>query len=86
MHHPIVAWVQENRHGRSGDERARIDRPHIGLHEAEAPHRLMHGRDATAPERLDGGSLRPLDLASHDAEFGHHRSSRPRGLRLGRRR
>ena len=31
----------------------------------------MHGRDAIASERLDGGAFRALDLASDDAEFGH---------------
>src|SRR3984957_11887586 len=46
VHHPIVAGVQENRDRRAGDERARKDRPHIGLHQPDAPHRLMHGRDA----------------------------------------
>ena len=74
--------MQENRDRRSGDERARIDRTHIGLHEADPPHRLVHGRDAITPERLDGGSFRALDLASDDAEFGHRLSSGPRVPRL----
>ena len=26
--------------------------------QADRPHRLMHGRDAIAPKRLDGGPLR----------------------------
>jgi hypothetical protein len=42
----------------------------------------MHGRDAIAPERLDGGAVGSCDLASDHAEFGHHLSSRPRVLRL----
>ena len=81
MHHPIVPRVQENGHRRSGDERARIDRTHVRLHQPDAAHRLMHGRDAVASERLDGGAFRALDLAPDDAEFGHHLSSRPRVLR-----
>ena len=43
MHHPIVAGMQQHGDGRAGDLRAGIDRPHIGLHQADAAHRLMHG-------------------------------------------
>jgi hypothetical protein len=37
----------------------------------------MHGRDAIAPERLDRGAFRALDLAPDDAEFGHRFLLRP---------
>src|ERR1700729_1773039 len=37
----------------------------------------MHGRDAVASERLDGGAFRALDLTPDDAEFGHHLSPAP---------
>jgi hypothetical protein len=42
----------------------------------------MHSRDASAPERLDGGAVGPCDLASDDAEFGHRFVLPPSVLRL----
>jgi len=42
---------------------------------------IRRGLSPRGAERVDGGALRALDLASDDAEFGHHLSSRPRVLR-----
>ena len=71
MHHPVVAGMKQNRHRRSGDQSAGVNRPHIRLHQPHPPHRLMHGRDAVSLERFDGGAFGALDFASDDAEFSH---------------
>jgi hypothetical protein len=45
VHHPVVAGVQQHRDGGAGHLRARVDRPHVGLHQADAAHGLVHGGD-----------------------------------------
>jgi hypothetical protein len=56
MHHPVVARVQQHGDGGARDLRAGVDRPHVGLQQADAAHGLVHrgaaeGRQASAATR-----------------------------------
>ena len=44
VQHPVVARLQQHGHGRAARLRAGVDRTHVRLHQADAAHRLVHGR------------------------------------------
>ena len=56
-------WQQHGDRGCPAPARRRIDRPHVGLHQARAALRLVHGGDAQLAERLDHVGVGALDVA-----------------------
>ena len=71
MHHPVVAGLQQHGDRGAAGMRAWVDRPHVGLHQADAAHRLVDGGDAEARQLLDRRLVRANDVALDDAEVVH---------------
>ena len=57
--HQVVARRHQDRDRRTGDQRARVDRPHVRREQSAAPLRLVHGRDAVALQIGDQVRRRP---------------------------
>jgi hypothetical protein len=71
MHHPVVARMQQHGDRRARHLRAGVDRPHVGLQQADAAHGLVHrgrteGASASAVAAVGAG-----DVAIDDAQFVH---------------
>ena len=77
VQHPVVARLQQHGHRRARHLRARVDRAHVGLHQADAPHGLVHGGAAEGAELVGDRGLGALDVAIDDSELVHVTSFLP---------
>ena len=71
VHHPVVARVQQYGNRGARHQRTAVDRAHVGLHEANPAHRLVHGGHAEAAEFVDGRPVGAVDVALNDAKLCH---------------
>ena len=68
VEHPVIAGLQQHRHGRAAQLGAGVHGPNVGAHEAHAAHRLVNRGDAELREPGDIGRVGPLDVCVNDAE------------------
>jgi hypothetical protein len=66
---PVVTWLQQYGHCGAGNERAWIDRPHVRLHQADTPHRLMYGNASELFEMSDDRGVGTHSVLLDDAEL-----------------
>ena len=71
MQHPVVARLQQHGDRRSRNLRTRVDRPHVGLEQADTPHGLVHRGGAVMRQRIGGGAVGALDVAVDNSQFVH---------------
>jgi hypothetical protein len=71
VHHPVVAGVQQHGDGGAGHLRAGVDGAHVGLHQADAAHGLVHGGRAECGQLVGDLAVGALDVAVDDAQFVH---------------
>jgi hypothetical protein len=62
--------MAERGDGAACDARAAPDRPHVRLHQAGAPLRLVHGGDTEALERGDDARVGAMDVADDGVVHG----------------
>ena len=64
MEHQVIAWMAKHGHGRAADPRRRINRPHVGQHQAGAALRFVNSGCAELPKYFRIHiRVRPFDVA-----------------------